>query len=536
MIQLQDANTILNQADAGTLIAQVQSDPATEGRWDVWANKSPILPVHAVLLPPDSSGKSNVLFFSGSGNDPTKRQTADGGVVVDYVNNNFSQVIATPVDANGNPLDLFCGGQSLLPDGNVIVAGGTDKYNNTVGNSAFLGLVDTFIFDRNTQKWTIVQPMAGGRWYPTQVTLGDGRVLAVSGLDENGNLNQVPEIYDPANNSWTAFQPSSRIPLYAHLFLLEDGRVFYSGAYFSFNEGVSPRILTLSRDRFTETPLSGDNFGELQEPNSGNQAASVLLPPAQDQRVMIMGGGDPNNATSRVNIVDLKANDPTYTRATYLNNPRMHLSAVLLPDRTVLVCNGSILSEETNQTNIPAEIYDPATNIWTPVATANVKARVYHSVALLLPDGRVLTAGGNPVRLNECLSAYTQEQCRDGDFPLSEELRVEVYSPPYLFKGERPVINPNSVPQTVTYGQTITIQTAQASNINWVHLIRPMATTHSLDTEQRLVDLPKNSTTNTALNVTITNNPNLAPPGWYMLFITDNNGIPSVAQWVQLNA
>lgn len=530
MIQLQEATTGLDQADAGTLIAQAQGD-STNGTWNVWSNRVPILPVHAVLLPPDSNGNSNILFFSGSGNDPT--QTPNGGVVADYINQNFSAQIAAPVDANNNPLDLFCVGQLRLSNGNVLAAGGTYQYNNTVGNSSFYGLIDTFVFDRNTRQWTVVQPMAGGRWYPTLVTLGDARVLAVSGLTETGTLNVVPEIYSSANNSWTAFQATSQFALYAHLFLLQDGRVFYSGAYFDPNYGVYPRILTLSTDPFTETPLSGD-FGGLQEPDSGNQAASVLLPPAQDQRVMIIGGGNPNNATARVNIVNLNANNPTYQPAAYLKNPRMHLSAVLLPDRTVFVCNGSKTSEQTDAANtaIPAEIYDPAADTWTQVATPNVQTRVYHSVALLLPDGRVVTAGGNPQRLNDCLSTNTLDQCTSGERPLSEELRVEVYSPPYLFRGTRPVIG--SAPQTVTLGQTITIQTAQARNIQWVHLIRPMSTTHSLDTEQRLVDLPISSTTDSALNVTVTNNPNLAPPGWYMLFITDTNRIPSVASWVQL--
>ena len=532
MIQLQNASKKLNQADDATLIAQAQGDPTTQGTWNVWSNSSPIMPINAVLLPPNANGKSNILFFSGSGNDPTKHDTPDGGVVVDYVNQTFSDKIGAPVDVNRNPLDLFCAGQSLLPNGNVIATGGTLSYDTS---SSFYGLPDTSVFDQNTQQWAVARPMAGGRWYPTQVTLGDARVLSVSGQTVNGGLNTSPEIYSPSENTWTAFQSSSPFALYAHLFLLQDGRVFYSGAYFDPNYGVYPRILTLSTNPFTETPLSGD-FGGLEEPNSGNQGASVLLPPAQDQRVMIMGGGNPSNATARVNIVNLKADNPTYTPAAYLNNPRMHLGAVLLPDRTVLVCNGSKMYEQTDAANtaLPAEIYDPATNTWTQVATANVQTRVYHSVALLLPDGTVLTAGGNPQRLNVCLSTNTLEQCTGGDHPLSEELRVEVYSPPYLFKGPRPVIG--NAPQTVTYDQKIEIQTAQASNIQWVHLIRPMATTHSLDTEQRLVDLPINSTTDTAINVTVPNNPNLAPPGWYMLFITDNNRIPSVASWVQLTA
>ena len=134
----------------------------------------------------------------------------------------------------------------------------------------------------------------------------------------------------------------------------------------------------------------------LTPDDAGNQAASVLLPPAQRQRVMIMGGGDPNGtAVNRVAIADFTASAPTYTAAASLKYARMHHSAVLLPDRTVFVCNGSQMSENTTTSMLPAEIYNPVAGTWTVVEPQSVP-RVYHSVALLLPDGRVVTAGGIP--------------------------------------------------------------------------------------------------------------------------------------------
>jgi len=437
-------------------------DNVTNGEWNIWQNKAPLLPINAVLMPPDVNGNTNILFFCGSGNDPDQLNRTVGSFTASYIDQNFSDPIPSPVDANGNPLDMFCTGQSLLPDGNVLAAGGTLSYE-TVNNSNFLGLLDAFVFDRNAHQWNTVAPMAGGRWYPTQTNLGDGRVLVMSGLDENGNLNVVPEIYDPTNNSWTAFQPTSNFDLYAHLYLLQDGRVFYSGAYFSQNWDLSPCILTLPTDPtqpIAETPLSGD-FGGLTAAYARGQAASVLLPPAQDQRFMVIGGGNGQGGgitTDSVNLVDLNADNPTYTAAAALYNPRVHCGAVLLPDRTVFVCNGSRVYEDTDpaNTNMPAEIYDPTTGTWAQVATPNVQTRVYHSVALLLPDGRVITAGGNPNRLNQCLWNNSWEECTDGDRPLSEEHRVEVYSPPYLFNGPRPVIK-NKAPQQVKYGATIQI-------------------------------------------------------------------------------
>jgi hypothetical protein len=228
---------------------------------------------------------------------------------------------------------------------------------------------------------------------------------------------------------------------------------------------------------------------------------------------MIIGGGNgfQGETTKRVNIVDLTANNPTYTAGPSLKYARMHHNAVLLPDRTVFVCNGGAKGEDGNRATPIAEIYDPSTNSWTDAATANVTGRLYHALALLLPDGRVATAGGNPDRG-------------------VEELRMEIYSPWYMSQS-RPVIN--NAPETITYGQQFQIGVS-TGNILWVSLIRPMATTHGLDTEQRVVNLPINSVNGNTLTVTVTNNPNLAPPGWYMLFINNQSKVPSVAKWIQL--
>jgi hypothetical protein len=252
----------------------------------------------------------------------------------------------------------------------------------------------------------------------------------------------------------------------------------------------------------------------LVDAEFANQATSVLLPPAQNQQVMIIGGGNgADQATNRVNIVDLRSSIPAYQSSPSLNVARMHLAAVLLPDRTVLVCNGSNMAEFTGSA-LPGEIYDPyaASPSWSPVATPSSSDRVYHSVAVLLPDGSVLTGGGNPQR---------------GTF----DNTLEMYSPAYMAQ-PRPLIQ--SAPSTAVPGDHITIQTPQASTIQWVHLIRPMATTHSCDTEQRLVDLPISSTTDTALTVTVPSTRHVTPVGWYMLFIVDNQRVPSVAQWIQI--
>src|SRR5262249_20412928 len=252
------------------------------------------------------------------------------------------------------------------------------------------------------------------------------------------------------------------------------------------------------------------NVGGLADPNRRDQSFSVVLPPAQDQKVMIIGGGDP--PTKAVSVVNLSAGTPAYTSVAPLNFARMHLNAVLLPDRTVFVSGGSLHPEDTASAVLQSEIYDPATGKWKVAAMATVP-RVYHSVALLLPDGRVITAGSNPRRTDD-------------------ELRLELYHPPYLFKGPRPFIE--SAASEVHYGQTIEIHTPQADEIKWVQLIRPMATTHSCDTEQRLVDLKFRVDAFCKLRATLPREANIAPPGWYMLFIVNQQGVPSIAKWVHL--
>ncbi len=465
-----------------------------------------INPIHAAV---GRTGK--VLFFAGSGNvsGQTAYNNSPNGVALWDPNN--PTVFTTPTiprDSNGNPIDLFCAGHSFRADGQLFVAGGTLQYD------PFYGIADCFVFNFTANSgngsWTKVASMYRGRWYPTVLTLGDGRIFALSGLDIAGGLDRNPEIFN-GSTGWKIFtQPTSYLALYAHLILLSSGKLFYTGAQLGGNNGVSPRILTLPSKfnrAIAEQAVSG-----LQNANYGNQAASVLLPPAQDQKVMIIGGGDGGTATNRVNVVNL-SNSTNYTAVASLNYARMHHNAVLLPDRTVFVCNGSGGEEDISKSTLPAEIYNPATNTWTAVETPIVNGRVYHSVAVLLPDGRVVVAGGNPTR-----EFY--------------ENRIEIYSPAYISQ-TRPTIS--SAPAATNYSRTITIQTNQpATNIKWVHLIRPMAVTHGLDTEQRVVDLPINSRSGNSLTVQITGNRNIAPPGYYMLFVVDNNNVPSVASWIQL--
>jgi hypothetical protein len=500
--------TVTTQDGGFTAPSTITVGTGGTATWTTLPYTAPILPMHASLL---RTGK--IFYFCGSGNEPARVSTPYKSVILDIGTGTFSDVTVAgqqppnnlvPLDANGIPIDIFCAGHSFLADGRLVIASGTIQYD------PFYGTRTAFLLDPITGQLIRVGDLNFGRWYPTLVTLGDGRVFAASGFDVTGSLVVQPEIYNSSTSTWTNFSTAtSPFGLYAHLFLMDNGNLFYSGGNAFGDYGVTPRILTLPsqfNQTIVETPVPG-----LQTSASTNQAASVLLPPAQDQKVMIVGGGaSMGAATKRVNIVDLKAANPAYVAAPSTTYARMHLSAVILPDRTVLVCNGSTMEEVTANSMLPSEIYNPATNTWTVSASQPVP-RVYHSAALLLPDGRVLASGGNPNR---------------GD----DELRLEIYTPTY-YSQSRPVIT--SAPQAVAYGGTITIQTPQAGSIKWVNLIRPMATTHSCDTEQRLVDVPFTTQTS-SLTATVTTNRNLAPPGWYMLSIVNTSNVPSVATWIQL--
>ena len=512
---------------------QLTESPGIHGRWEVLPFNSQVLAIHAAVL---HTGR--VLFFSGSGNntvrvaDPTFGNVADGmytSVVWDPqapAGQNFAHP-PTIFRQDGRPFDFFCGGDTFLADGRILSAGGTQDYN--AGND--LGQREAAIFDPVTEQWAMAPPMAHGRWYPQLLLFPDGHVLTVSGKNEsNGDLNPLFEVYDPVHSQWLQHNPPQNpdfmgLPFYAHLFLMADGRVFFSGGRMDDARFQRPGIMAFAADHidFQVVPAIVDSALR-------NQSSSVLLPPAQDQRVMIIGGGpadDRTSATGITEIVQLDQPNPAYQLAMPLSLPRIHLNAVLLPDRTVFVSGGAIIHEETGVSPIArlqSEIYDPAADTWKPGAVASV-IRMYHSVALLMPDGRVLTASGNP-------PPYGQRAPWQPPQP-NEELQIEVYSPPYLFGVAQPTIG--QVAAEWHYGQATDIASPQAENILWAELIRSGVTTHAFDNSQRLVDLPIAARAPGSLTVNAPAAPAIAPPGWYMLFLVDQNHIPSTATWIHLS-
>ncbi|MGK5680916.1 galactose oxidase-like domain-containing protein [Actinoplanes sp. URMC 104] len=383
----------------------------------------------------------------------------------------------------------------------------------------------SYEFDPRTERYVRTGDLTEHRWYPTLVTMTDGDVLAVSGLDEFGRI--IPgrnEVYDSRRRTWAAAPRLQRyFPTYPSLHLLADGRVFYSGAnsgYGSDREGRTPGVWDLRTNRFQPVP-------GLRQPELNETATSVLLPPAQKQQVMFLGGGgvgDSPVSTARTGIVDLRQKRPAYRPGPDLPRPARYLSTVVLPDDTVFTSGGSSgyrggpYRGKKRSDLFNAQFYVPATGSFRTAAESTV-GRNYHSEAILLPDGRVVTMGSDPL--------YDSSGKAPGTF----EQRIEVYSPPYLFRGERPAIG--HAPGEVVRGGTFAVSTSDAARIASARLVRPSSVTHGTDTDQRSVAL---ALTHSAgrLELRVPREAGVAPSGWYMLFLVDDRGRPSVARWVRV--
>jgi len=212
----------------------------------------------------------------------------------------------------------------------------------------------------------------------------------------------------------------------------------------------------------------------------------------------------------------LGAATPEWQYGPNMSQPRIQMNAVILPNGKVLAIGGSLYDEQTSSASLNADLYDPATNTFSS-AGANAFPRLYHSVALLLPDATVWFAGGNPTH-----GTYVRQ--------------MEIYQPPYLFNADgslatRPSIS--SAPSNISYGNMFTVQTPDAASISSVVLVRNGAVTHSFGMDQREVGVSFTAGTG-SLNVTAPPDSNIAPPGYYMLFLLNNFGVPSVATFVQI--
>jgi hypothetical protein len=441
----------------------------------------PVVAIHAHLLP---NGK--VMAWHNNGLQLTTQthlwDPATGG---------FTSVL--------NPhTHMFCSGHAFLPDGRLLVAGGHHLAN-------LAGEPHTNVFDSSTNSWTRLADMNAGRWYPTVTALGNGELLAVSGtfLDGSGQAqnNSEPQVWQTAGGWRSLSNARQLLTLYPWMLLAPNGTVFYAGP-----EQFTQSLSTNGLGSWTEGPVSNLGFRD---------AGTCVM--YDDGKVMVVGGGQP--PTNTAEVVDLNSPSPAWRFVTPMAFSRRHLNATLLADGKVLVTGGTSGGGGIDASGavFAAEMWDPATEGWTTMASMQVR-RLYHSTALLLPDGRVLSAGGG-------MPPGTPAGADTNHFD------AEIYSPPYLFKGPRPTTN--FAPAVINYGHPFLVGTPDAASITKVTLVRLSSVTHGFNQNQRINRLSF-SRVGGGLLVNPPAGGDLSPPGHYMLFILNGNGVPSVARIIKV--
>jgi hypothetical protein len=440
---------------------------ATVGEWTApfpW----PVVAVHLNLLP-----TGRVLSWGRLG----------APQIWDPAGGEFSQIPSSTM--------VFCGGHTFLADGRLLVTGGHLDDQR--------GIPDANIFDGTIPGWTRVQPMSRGRWYPTSTTLASGEILTLAGTDETGEVVQVPEVW--TGSTWRSLPGARRaLPYYPRTFVAPNGLVFYAGE--------------LQQTAYLD-PQGDGQWISVATSNYGRRdyGSAVMYRPG---KVMIVGGSDPPDGvpTNTAEVIDLTDASPAWRYTESMAHARRQFNATLLPDGQVLVTGGTSSGGFSDRSGAvhAAEIWNPGTEKWTPLASGQV-TRVYHSTTLLLPDGRVLHTGS-------------------GDGPgVPRELNAEIFYPPYLFKGLRPAIV--EAPGRVGYGERFLLATPDAGQVVRVTLVRLTSVTHAFDQSQRFLELGFQRRAG-GLTVTAPLSNTAAPPGPYLLFILNGAGVPSVARTLRV--
>lgn len=447
---------------------------ATVGRWGP-AFQTPVVGIHLHLLP------SGIVALWGNRGETNLWNPADPGAGF------------VPLS---KPYQIFCAGHTLLPDGRLLIAGGHISSDR--------GLPGAVIFDPATSSWTPAPALAQGRWYPTLTTLPNGDVLTVAGADEQGTMVAVPEVW--RNGGWARLTGAPlTLPYYPFMFVAPNGRVFMAG----------PERTT----RYIDPSGSGSwttvaqRIGPVRDYGS-----AVMYAPG---KVLAAGGGDPPTASAEV--IDLNDPSPGWRAVAPMAYARRQTMATILADGQVLVTHGTSGAGFNDLSNTVryAELWNPSSETWTTMAREGV-GRAYHSSAILLPDGRVLSSGSGE---------------SDGLTFSQSELSAQIFSPPYLFNGDgtaapRPRIG--SAPDRLSYGESFEVGSPDAGSVARGTLIRLSSTTHSFNQSQRIYHLTLTQAGGGALAGVAPGSPRLAPPGPYLLFLITGTGVPSVAKIVSL--
>jgi hypothetical protein len=476
---------------------------------------------------------------------------------------------------------LFCAALSFLAGGEVITVGGTIYYNEPNVPGTPYGVIElegskkTRLFDPDENTWVELGDMAWGRWYPTVVALPNGDQFVAGGVsklikpvytdgrapqDSGRNVVQT-EILDRTTGEWTENPDSAdkTLPLYARMHLLPNGDIYYNAAGQVFNPSgqAYDEVLwnvasALDLDTMEWTDLGIPGLGVTATPGFRGSTFSIMLPlePGEDGEYttasFLTAGGilgtTPGTyfavADGRIDTVDTETMELTTEATGSLNQPRWYGTGVLLPTGEVVVANGASADEVVGPgTAVPVrtpELWDPETGEWTPLVTQS-EDRTYHNTAVLLPDATVLLGGHDPISTlygsNRTLvpGTTTQNETRNPTF--------EILEPPYLFRGDRPVID--KAPDGIAPGDTFEVKLAEEVEVDSVVLMRQAALTHIVDGGQRSVVLPVVEQKGKTLTLQAPPTNDVVPPGPYMLFVngaTDEGPVPSEAALLDVTA
>jgi hypothetical protein len=475
-----------NTATSSSIAVTVSNpSPAQVGQWSAVMNW-PMVAVHAEMLP-----TGDVLGWTD--------YTINGGAQI------WRRATNTFTDKDYSTTSLFCSGHAYMADGRLLVVGGI------VGLQDDHGPQNGTIFNPVTETWGQSSNMVTGRYYPTATTLPDGRILVQGGTTTCGTcVADMPEIYDPVSNTWTQLAASAKMAFkyYPHPFVLPDGRVLVASED---DKAISSRVLDLNTQTWTTV-----------DPRVFDGHSAAMYQPGKIVKAGTATADNPGHpAAATAYILDMNQSSPAWQQTGSMAFPRSFLNLTLLPDGTVLATGGSTTTDLANffAAVYEAEIWSPVTQSWTTMARMQTP-RLYHSTAVLLPDASVLVAGGG------------RQNGRSQPDP-KDEANAEIFSPPYLFRGPRPIIS--SAPSIIQYGTTFSVATPDAARVASVSLIALSAVTHAFNENQRFIPLVFEQVSG-VLNVHAPASGNLAPPGPHMLFLVDTNGVPSVAAMVRLPA
>ncbi|EKJ68902.1 hypothetical protein FPSE_10928 [Fusarium pseudograminearum CS3096] len=475
----------------------------------------PVIPVAGAVEP--VSGK--VVIWSAYRYDAFQGTNPRGGFTLTSIWDPKTNVISNR-NVTNNKHDMFCPGISMDGEGQIVVTGGNDAKKTTILNP--------------NGEWVPGPDMQIARGYQSSATTSDGRVFTIGGSWSGPRGGKNGEIYDPKARTWTSLPKCLVGPMltkdkegvykadnHAWLFGWKKGSVFQAGPSTAMNWYYTAR----GTQGDTKAAGTRRKNGRV-DPDSMN--GNCVMYDALDGKILTYGGATSyQKAPATANAHVLAIAEPGAVAQTYLvgnngagNYARVFHTSVVLPDGNVFITGGQSYSNPFTDTNaqLTPEMYIPTTHEFK-TQQPNTIPRTYHSMSLLLPDATVFNGGGG--LCGSCSSNHFDAQ---------------IYTPQYLLDGNgnlatRPKITAVSA-NTAKIGSTITVTANSA--IKSASLIRYGTATHTVNTDQRRIPLALTGAGTNKYSFKIPNDSGIALPGYWMLFVLNNAGVPSVASTIKV--